>query len=178
MFGNAEWMMHWGHDVTSYELPIVSDHAPMASKGLMANIWHKLKGLKGDFRKLNKEEFQGITAKNSQARKELTRTQEQISHQCSDTLLLKEKQCLMDIEKWNLVEESILRQKSRAQWIKLGDANNKYFSAVIKDRTNRKQLVELTSLTDIKLTEPQDIQEEVINFTKGLWDLLLNRCLQ
>ncbi|XP_019242200.1 PREDICTED: uncharacterized protein LOC109237736 [Nicotiana attenuata] len=29
MFGNYEWMMQWGHISTVYELPFISDHAPM-----------------------------------------------------------------------------------------------------------------------------------------------------
>ncbi|XP_055825978.1 uncharacterized protein LOC129894345 [Solanum dulcamara] len=74
----------------------------------------------------------------------------------------------MNIEKWNLVEESALRQKSRAKWIKLGDNNNKYFSAMIKERTNQKMMLELTSLNGISLKTSAVIKEEVTQFYKAL----------
>ncbi|KAG5592040.1 hypothetical protein H5410_042554 [Solanum commersonii] len=67
---------------------------------------------------------------------------EQINQQCTDELLCKEKQTLLDIEKWSLVEESALRQKSRAKWIQLGDGT--------------------------KLNTPKVIKEEVVQFYKAL----------
>ncbi|XP_060212233.1 uncharacterized protein LOC132639857 [Lycium barbarum] len=79
-----------------------------------------------------------------------------------------EKSTIHDLEKWSQVEESALRQKSRAQWIKLGDTNSKYFSAVLKERNQRKQISTLTSLKGHTLTEPTEIKEEVISFYKSL----------
>ncbi|KAK6791608.1 hypothetical protein RDI58_010689 [Solanum bulbocastanum] len=38
------------------------------------------------------------------------------------------------MQKWSLVEEKVLRQKSRACWIDSGDANSKYFHAQLKIR--------------------------------------------
>lgn len=57
-----------------------------------------------------------------------------------------EKEALQELEKWSTIEKSALRQKARIKWIKLGDANNKYFIAAIKERTHRKQITEFTSL--------------------------------
>ncbi|XP_059315648.1 uncharacterized protein LOC132066340 [Lycium ferocissimum] len=75
---------------------------------------------------------------------------------------------LQQLEKWSLIEEKILQQKSRATWIKLGDGNNKYFSVVIKDRKQRKQINVLTSLAGPTLHEPAAIQHEIISFYKSL----------
>lgn len=88
-----------------------------------------------------------------------------------DQLLDMEKSTMQQLERWSMIEESVLKQKSRATWIKLGDSNTKYFSAVVKERNHRKHIVELTSLTCIKLTEPDDIKEEIIQFYKGLMGL-------
>ncbi|KAK4724359.1 hypothetical protein R3W88_027138 [Solanum pinnatisectum] len=52
----------------------------------------------------------------------------------------------LKLEKWSMIEESALRQKSRTKWIQLGDANNKYFSAIIQERTQKKQIRGITSL--------------------------------
>lgn len=38
-------------------------------------------------------------------------------------------------------------------WIKLEDSNNKYFTAMIKERRHRKQIVELTASDGTKLVE-------------------------
>ncbi|XP_060210765.1 uncharacterized protein LOC132637735 [Lycium barbarum] len=99
---------------------------------------------------------------------ELLFTQDQINNQCNDTFLAKEKQYLQDLERWSLIEESVLQQKARAHWIRSGDGNKNYFSAMIKERTHRKQLLELTSLSSIKLTIPAAIKKEITDFYKSL----------
>ncbi|XP_015158439.1 uncharacterized protein [Solanum tuberosum] len=136
--------------------------------GTMANIWGKLRALRQVLKDLNIEEFKSTTTKINVVRQELLQIQEQINQQCTDELLCNEKQTLLDIEKWSLVEESALRQKSRAKWIQLGDGNNKYFTAVIKERTNKKIMRELTSLRGTKLNTPEAIKEEVVEFYKAL----------
>lgn len=57
-----------------------------------------------------------------------------------------------------------LKQKSRAKWIQLGDSNNKYFTAIMKERTQRKHILKITALTGDKLTHPDDIKEEIVGF--------------
>ena len=68
---------------------------------------------------------------------------------------MKEKELLIKHEKWSLIEESALRQKSRIKWIQLGDANNKYFSSVIKERTQKKQVRNIMSLNGQMLYDPR-----------------------
>ncbi|XP_060190613.1 uncharacterized protein LOC132619867 [Lycium barbarum] len=74
----------------------------------------------------------------------------------------------MQLEKWSLIEESVIKQKSRVQWMKLWDSNTKYFTAVVKEMAQRKHIHELTALSGTKLTEPKAIIHEVILFYKGL----------
>ncbi|KAH0642122.1 hypothetical protein KY285_032987 [Solanum tuberosum] len=135
--------------------------------GTMANIWAKLRALRQVLNVLNREEFINTTIKMNASRQELLQIQEQIIQQCNDELLYKEKQTLLDIEKWSLVEKSALRQKFRAKWIKLGD-RNKYFTSMIKERTNKKLMLELTSLSGTKLNTPEAIKGEVVQFYKAL----------
>lgn len=67
-----------------------------------------------------------------------------------------------------MIEESALQQKSRANWIKLGDLNNKYFSAVMKDKQQTKQMLEINSLQGMKLVNIGDIKKEILDFYKSL----------
>lgn len=86
----------------------------------------------------------------------------------SDALLDQEKEWLHKLDTWSLVEESILQHKTRATWIKLGDSNNKLFSAVIKERKQRKHITKIQALTCFTLTEPTAIKEEIVHFYKSL----------
>lgn len=75
---------------------------------------------------------------------------------------------LNQLEKWSLIEESVMKRKSRASWIKLWDSNTKYFSVIVKEKTQKKQFRELTSLDGQTLTDPEEIKQEIINFYKSL----------
>ena len=134
----------------------------------MRGIWYKLKALQPNLRQLNKKEFQYIGQKIEKARSELEDLQEKLYNQAQDDLVNKERELLIQLEKWSLLEENALRQKARARWITLGDTNNKYFSAVIKERNQNKQIRSILSLDGKMLYEPQEIQEEFVSFYKSL----------
>ncbi|KAK4734020.1 hypothetical protein R3W88_008281 [Solanum pinnatisectum] len=128
LLGNGEWMSKWGTEYDIISLPfrffnIWASHNKFDS--IVAKGWKKgrtgdhmrqvlsnLKSLKPDFRKLNKEDFHHITQK---------------IETCRCTF---HKEILLNLEKWDLIEESVMKQKARVDWIKLGDSNTKYFSSV------------------------------------------------
>ncbi|XP_019254452.1 PREDICTED: uncharacterized protein LOC109233132 [Nicotiana attenuata] len=134
----------------------------------MKNIWLKLKKLRPVLKKINAEEFKGISHQIENTRKELRMIQEKLTKRYSDDLLEVEKNTILKLEKWSLIEKSVMKQKSRVKWIQLGDSNTKYISAVLKERSQRKQIVELNSIAGNKLTDTTEIKEEIINFYKGL----------
>ncbi|XP_015081413.1 uncharacterized protein LOC107025058 [Solanum pennellii] len=145
-FGNDAWMEKWGHVILEYGNPGVSDHSPMQL--LLQQTQHQ--------------------ANRSKARMELAEIQEQLYSQANDELIAKEKELLIKLEKWSVIEESALRQKARAKWIQLGDANNKYFSSVIKERTQKKHIRNILSIDGRMLYEPQEIQDTFVLFYKIL----------
>ncbi|XP_019227130.1 PREDICTED: uncharacterized protein LOC109208467 [Nicotiana attenuata] len=172
VFGNYEWMMTWGHWETTYDLPQISDHNPMIltlaasswkgkivasfwnstnKSGSMKAIWSKLKALKAPLKALNAKEIKGITQKIDQARLELKEVQEQLANSYSDALLQKEKEI-----------------KARAKWIQLGDSNTKYFTVVMKERSQRKQIREITNGLGDRVTDPANIKREILGFYKAL----------
>lgn len=44
-------------------------------------------------------------------------------------MIEEEKKLLENIKKWEVIQEQIMRQKSGANWIQVGDSNTKYFHA-------------------------------------------------
>ncbi|XP_070057680.1 uncharacterized protein [Nicotiana tomentosiformis] len=171
-FGNAEWMVKYGHLLNEYKLPHISDDCSMMittnvreprirttfkffdvwathenflhlvednwkqryHSHTMRNIWIKQKELREKLERLNEIEFKGVATRIIQAREDLQEIQLKLRHQYLDELAMEEKKIICQLEKWSMIEESALQQKAMARWIKLGDANTSYFSAVIKDR--------------------------------------------
>ncbi|XP_075083311.1 uncharacterized protein LOC142167057 [Nicotiana tabacum] len=171
-FGNAEWMVKYGHLLNEYKLPHISDDFPMMittnvreprirttfkffdvwathenflhlvednwkqryHSHKMRNIWIKQKELREKLKRLNKTEFKGVATRMIQAREDLQEIHLKLRHRYLDELAMEEKKIICQLEKWSMIEESALQQKAMARWIKLGDANTSYFSAVIKDR--------------------------------------------
>ncbi|XP_075080185.1 uncharacterized protein LOC142165724 [Nicotiana tabacum] len=67
-----------------------------------------------------------------------------------------------------MIEEGALEKKARAKWIQLGDSNTKYFSTVMKERSQRKQILELHSITGNRITDSKGIKREIVEFYKSL----------
>ncbi|XP_009781028.2 uncharacterized protein [Nicotiana sylvestris] len=98
--------------------------------GSLKTIWTKLKELKASLKALNAKDFKGITQRIEKARLELKEIQEQLTSIYSDGLLHKEKETLLNLEKWSLIEESVLQQKARANWIQLEVTNQEILESL------------------------------------------------
>ncbi|KAG5630871.1 hypothetical protein H5410_002588 [Solanum commersonii] len=68
-----------------------------------------------------------------------------------------EKQCKVELERWINIEESILMQKCRVQWLKLGYANTSHFHACLKSRQSQKQITQLMSFEGIVLSSGSQV---------------------
>ncbi|XP_070046398.1 uncharacterized protein [Nicotiana tomentosiformis] len=167
-------MNTFGHMEVDYKMPFISDHAPMMitlrraeSSGKILfkffNVWADHE----DFLSVV-EGVWGVTTKIEHLRYKLQDTQEQLNRDYFDAVALEEKMLLEELERWSLIKESILQQKSRAKWIKLGDSNTKYFSAVMKERSHKKVITKLTNAFGDRLTDQKQIQQEIIAFYKSL----------
>ncbi|XP_069155672.1 uncharacterized protein [Solanum lycopersicum] len=139
--GNDTWMDKWGHAAMEYGNLGVSDHSPMHL--LLHQSYHQIRV---SFKFFNVW----------------------IEHDSFLELMDKVWKQKKGSEVMKEIWESALRQKARARWIKLGDANNKYFSSVIKERTQKKHIRSILSIDGRMLYEPQEIQEEFVMFYKSL----------
>ncbi|XP_070001898.1 uncharacterized protein [Nicotiana sylvestris] len=105
IFGNYKWMMQWGHITTVYDVPFISDHAPMSLnltrvyRWTMQDIWVKLKKLRPLLKKFNIEEFKFIRQKIDTARNELLIVQKSINASCTNDLTEKENNLIQSLEK-------------------------------------------------------------------------------
>ena len=107
---------------------------------IMKQVWCKLMDLQHVLKQWNRKEFKYLGMQIEMARLEIAKVQDQLNEKATDELVVKENELLIKLEKWPMIEESVFRQKARIKWNQLGDANNKFFSSVIKERTQKKQI--------------------------------------
>ena len=111
-------------------------------------VCSKLKRVKAGLRSLNLSSFNNLSSRSAIARQKLFDVQTLINHQPLCPLLRdQEKQALCEFIEVSKAEESLLRQKSRIQWLAEGDQNTQFFHRVVRQRINRNKLVSL-SLAD------------------------------
>lgn len=95
----------------------------------MDSIWQKLQQLKNVTKGLNKE-MASYEKRLNQIRQHLEYVQSNLKiSPLNQEMIEKEKLILQELKKWSTIEERILRQKSRVNWIDYGDSNSKYFYA-------------------------------------------------
>jgi len=75
-----------------------------------------------------------------------------------------EKLCLSVLEKWSTIEEKIWSQKSRANWIQLGDSNTKIFHAYAKERRCQNNIKFLITEDGTRIDKHYLIKEEIRGF--------------
>ncbi|XP_060210855.1 uncharacterized protein LOC132637843 [Lycium barbarum] len=119
----------------------------------MGAIWWKLKMVKQSLKKLNHTKLGKVDEKIQEYRQLLADT---------------EKSLKLDLEKWTLVKESILKQKCRVKWLHLGDENSAYFFASLKIRQAQNTIKCLTNSQGQQLQNPDQIEVGIMNFYKAL----------
>lgn len=79
-----------------------------------------------------------------------------------------ERRILADLEKWSGIEEYIWHQKSRVDWLKLGDANTRFFHAYVKMRQSSNAIHRLVREDGTICLGQTNIKEEVRSFYSKL----------
>lgn len=113
-----------------------------------------MKALKQKLRGLHTTDFRNIMQEVDKDRAELQRVQMMLQQRpMDDDLQMLEKEVCMRFKRSSYLAETMLIQRSKATWIKLGDDNTKYFHSILK----QKKLVQaITQLQD----ENHQIQHE------------------
>jgi hypothetical protein len=81
------------------------------------------------------------------------------------------KHCTEEVIRWNDIEEQMLRQKAKIDWLKLGDGNNRYFHASIKAKQRHCDLRAIYKEDGTMVTTHEEIEQEVL----GLYGNLMGK---
>ncbi|XP_056688153.1 uncharacterized protein [Spinacia oleracea] len=129
-------------------------------------LWCKLKQVKFKLKALHRVEFAGVSEKISKARELLDTMQQSLITSFTLELHQQEDECIADLRKWLKVYEISLRQKSRIQWLHVGDSNHHYFFSSLKERNGINRISILYDANGDKLVDSDAIQREIISFYK------------
>ncbi|XP_058723365.1 uncharacterized protein LOC131595109 [Vicia villosa] len=130
----------------------------------MYKLWKKLIRLQPHLRKLTTEVTRGV--QNIQdSRVMLDQAQKALSADMFNQQLIEnEKFWCEEVINNTELEEKILLQKSKIDWLKLGDGNNQYFYANLKEKNRQASLHKLEDKNGRSLTEFTDMENEILNF--------------
>ncbi|XP_060210446.1 uncharacterized protein LOC132637365 [Lycium barbarum] len=125
--------------------------------------------MKKEMKKLNNHEFSHVEQRIQMSRQQLSEVQEKLK-ECYDDpdLYATEKELKLALEKWILVEDSILKQISRVKWMTLGDTNSAYFHACLKNRIAQNTIRRLSSERGVVINSESGLEEDITGFYKRL----------
>jgi hypothetical protein len=135
----------------------------------MYQLYVKLKVVKAVLKQKNETCFGNLKQKVLQARDKLDLAQKEvISSLGRADCLLKERECLHAFVSLAKAEESFLKQKSRNQWLKLGDQNNGFFHRSLKVKQAKNTITHLWDEQGQRVDDVEQIKLVAKNFYKKL----------
>ncbi|XP_058732785.1 uncharacterized protein LOC131604357 [Vicia villosa] len=162
VLGNPVWFLHM--DLNGFhELVVKSWTEPMSGSPPFV-LWEKLKRLRPILRNLSKP-LTDIQRHILTTRMELNNCQQELSKDLTNASLIHEvKDKTMEIIKWQELEEKVLHQKAKIDWIKLGDGNNQFFHASLKAKANSNKIMKVCLADGTEVTDKQGMHDRVLGF--------------
>ena len=125
----------------------------------MFRLTRKLKGVKAILKALNFRSFGRLHDRVVAAREALCQAQSAVLNSSSNPMLGEnEKSCLKNYHDLAIAEEGFLKQKSRVQWLKLGDQNSSFFHKVVKASNAQSALKVITMANGCRTEDPTAIK--------------------
>ncbi|KAH7845388.1 hypothetical protein Vadar_001417 [Vaccinium darrowii] len=128
-------------------------------------IVEKLRNLQADLKTLNTKEFSSISTRVKDAKFQLDTLQKRLgSNPFNPATQSQERIVYKQYLELARAEESLARQKSRIQWLNLGDQCTSFFFKSINNNRNRRKITTLT-LSDTTVThDPNEIKTAFVDF--------------
>lgn len=98
-------------------------------------------------------------------KKNKTRSKNQAQCQTDPGNLLlidKEQEMYLQFVDLSNAEEAFKKQKSRVQWLGLGDKNTQFFHHKLKSHCMRNKILSLNTLAGVRITDPKEIKLEIL----------------
>ena len=135
----------------------------------MYRLVQKMKRVKASLRGFNFHTFGKLRERVVEARENLNQAQKAVLISPDDHLLVEnERKSLKRYHDLAYAEEGFLKQKSRVQWLKLGDQNTRFFHKAVKARNARSAIKAIISGNGCRIAEPEAIKEETVGFLKNV----------
>ncbi|XP_058726469.1 uncharacterized protein LOC131597821 [Vicia villosa] len=100
----------------------------------MQRLWCRMKRLQEPIKQLQKS-FTDIQVQIQQARQELTEAHQNLLTNMFDCTAIEQAKRKTDkVMELNQMEENILKQKAKVNWLNLRDGNNSFFHAIVKEK--------------------------------------------
>lgn len=76
----------------------------------------------------------------------------------------KVKICIKEVIRINVLEEQILAQRAKVEWLRMGDGNNSYLYAIIKAKHSRNNMRGIQTVNGKVLHSHEEIEKEIMDF--------------
>ncbi|XP_045791547.1 uncharacterized protein LOC123886260 [Trifolium pratense] len=131
-------------------------------------LWRKLLRLQPVIRKLSRP-VKSINITLEKARENLRQAHSRLLQDRMNPFnIIAVKEYTEEVIKWSDMEEQMLQQKAKIEWLRLGDGNNKYFHASIKTKQTQCELRTLYREDGTMVTTHEDIEQEVLSLYGNL----------
>ena len=101
-------------------------------------------------------------------RQQINELQNQEDYDSNAGVQLDVKGLLNDLRHWSHIEESILQQKSRINWLQQGDANSKLFFTATKARHVHNRIEMIIADDGRIVKDAEAVKDEILAFYKNL----------
>ncbi|XP_077232395.1 uncharacterized protein LOC143869663 [Tasmannia lanceolata] len=135
----------------------------------MFRLVQKLKEVRRLIKVWNQNIFGRIDVKAPIIKNNLDKTQSELAADpCNVILMNKEADLRRDFIRISSLEESLVRQKSRQSWLKLGDSNSKFFYTAMKSRVNSNQIFASKASDGSLVKDSREVADMFVNHFKAI----------
>ncbi|KAM3200902.1 hypothetical protein P3L10_033265 [Capsicum annuum] len=135
----------------------------------MFRIIKRLKAMKKQLRVLNSQHFRNIITEADEDKIALGKAQAELHIQPLDEELQEqEKRMYQKFRRTSYLDECFLQQRSKINWLQLGDDNTRFFHAVIKHKRLQHTIIQVRDKNGVLQTNQQVIAEAFVEYYQKL----------